>query len=51
MLIKVFNKETTLIETIESNDLDKTKHFNRNTHDKFTDNDIKNFWKKELLKK
>lgn len=32
MKLKVWNKETTLVETIEAKDLDTKIHFHRNTH-------------------
>jgi len=48
MLIKVWNKETTLVETIKSSDLDKTKHYNRNTHEEFAKADLENFTKKGI---
>jgi hypothetical protein len=33
MLLKVYNKETTQIETIDSKDIDVKKHFHRNTRE------------------
>lgn len=54
MLIKVYNKETLKVETIDVKNLDKTKHYHRNTQKEFTNEELKSFWieeKKELPKK
>lgn len=45
ILINVFNKETALIEKIDSSKLDTKIHFNRNTHEAFTNEDIESFKK------
>lgn len=52
MAIKVFNKETTLIETIEEKDFVKTKHVHRNTHKEFTKEELETFgiWDKTKKK-
>jgi len=42
MLIKVYNIDTTEIETIESSKLDVKKHFHRNTKEAFTKEDLEN---------
>lgn len=43
MAIKVFNKETALVETIEEKDFVKTKHVHRNTHKEFTKEELETF--------
>lgn len=44
-LINVFNKETALVEKIDSSELDTKIHFNRNTHKAFTSEEIESFKK------
>lgn len=50
MFLKVFNKETSEVETVNVKDLDLTKHFNRNTHKIFSKEDLEGFWYKEIKK-
>lgn len=52
MLIKVFNKETASLETIDSKDLNVSIHTHRNTHEAFTKEDLESFgYKKTETKK
>lgn len=46
-MIKVYNRQTTQVESIGIENLDLSKHFHRNTHEAFTKEDLELFWYKE----
>ena len=50
MQLKVYSKETTLIETIDIKDIDLTKHFHRNTHKTFTKEELEEYGYKLIEK-
>lgn len=45
VMINVFNKKKATVERISVSELDKTIHFNRNSHAEFTEEEIKAFKK------